>query len=423
MRRNMPVRARSKVPVNRRCVPVALALGTTTTISYGTLYYAFGVAAPEMARDVGLPLTAVYAIFSVSLVAAATIAPVTGRALDRFVPSMVLSAGSIASAALLALLAQSSGIVAFAFLVIAAQMAATTVLYESAFTVATAYVPDQSRRTITIITLIAGFASTIFWPLTIKLGETMDWREIYTIFAVMHLLMCLPIHLWLSTNASATSGRATETGAGDAHTAGRLGDGGPRQTVFYLMLIAFASFGFTMAAVHLHLIGVLGEIGLASSAALIGAVIGPAQVAGRLAEFLSGGRLPALRLMVVSSLALAAGLTILIVGPPMLSFAIVAMAVYGVGQGLTSILRGILPLELLGSRNYGAVLGKFNAAALTMMAVSPVVTAAIREAYGARMAVAVVIAVATCGAISALRLTVIVKRREADVAAGQTNAP
>ena len=178
------------------------------------------------------------------------------------------------------------------------------------------------------------------------------------------------------------------------------------------MLCVFAVAGFTISAVHLHLIGLLGELGLGASAAMIGALIGPAQVAGRLVEFFSGGRMPALRIMVFSNLALLSGLLILVAGPAHVAVAAVAAAVFGLGQGVIYIVRGILPLELFGSQGYGAMLGRFNAASLTMMAVAPVLTAAIREAYDARTAVMAIMGVSACGVAAALRLMAIIRSWE-----------
>ncbi len=396
----------------QRSLPVAVALGITTTVSYGTLYYAFGVVAAEMAADTGLSLTSVYGLFSASLAGAAVAAPFTGRALDRFLPAGVMAAGSLCSAVMLALLAITPGALAFAVFLVGAQMAATMVLYDSAFTVATAHVRGQSRRTITIITLIAGFASTVFWPLTIRLGESMSWREVYLIFALLHLVVCTPLHLWLSGMSARKEHQPIRIGGDEKVTIGRLEGGGPGREAFNLMLCVFAVSGFTISAVHLHLIGLLGELGLAASAAMIGALIGPAQVAGRLVEFFSGGRMPALRIMVFSNLALLTGLLILVAGPAHVAIAAVAAAVFGLGQGVIYIVRGILPPELFGSRGYGAMLGRFNAASLTMMAVAPVLTAAIREAYDARTAVMVIMGVSACGVAAALRLMAIIRSWE-----------
>lgn len=409
--------ANREIDLNRRSTPVALALGTTTTISYGTLYYAFGVLADEMAADTGLSVTTVFGLFSISMLAAAIMAPFTGRALDRFAPAMIMVAGSLGSSAFLALMSLVPGPIAFAVFLFLAQISSTAVLYEAAFTVATAYVPDYSRRTITIITLIAGFASTIFWPLTLWLINTMDWRGIFLIYAGLHMVICLPIHFWLARGKRADGSGGVDTSEqSNPPKPGRITGGGPRREAFFLMLIIFAAIGFTIASVHLHLIAILDAIGLAAHAALIGALIGPAQVAGRLAEFLSGGRLPALRLMVFTCATLAGGLVLLIVGPSTLIMASLAMMIYGVGQGLSSILRGVLPLEVLGTREFGSLLGKISSAALVMMAVAPVATAAVRETYGAQFAVGTIASIAFIGMLASMRLTVIVRNWERDAA-------
>ena len=395
-------------PLQNRSLPVAIGLGITTTISYGTLYYAFGVVAPEMSRDTGLSLTIVYGLFSASLFGAALVAPFTGRAFDRYGPARMMALGSVVSAALLFLLSALSGPIAFAALLVAAQMAATMVLYEAAFATVAHQVAGRARRTVTIITLIAGFSSTIFWPLTVWLGQSMSWREIYALFALLHVVVNLPLHLWLSGAAVGKRRKSPPPAAETVEAA--IGAGGPRRQAFFLMMAAFGGLAFTIGAVHLHLIGLLGEIGLAASAPLIGSLIGPAQVFGRVIDFFSGSRVPVIRILLFSTLTLPAALVLLAAGPAVLPVAAAAAIVFGLGQGVTFIARGVLPLELFGSKGYGALIGKFNAISLVAMATAPVVAAAVREAYGARATMLVVAAVSAAAALSALRLNSLLKR-------------
>ncbi|HSO48349.1 MAG TPA: MFS transporter, partial [Rhizobiaceae bacterium] len=167
-----------------RVFVVAAALGVTQTIGYGTLYYAFGVLAPKMAADTGLSLTAVYGLFSIALLAGGLVAPFAGRLFDRHEPAKVMAAGSLVCAAALVLWALAPGSAAFAVLLVAVEVASVLALYEAAFVVAAHLAPlGQARRTITGITFLAGFASTIFWPLTQYLATQMDWRGVYLVYA------------------------------------------------------------------------------------------------------------------------------------------------------------------------------------------------------------------------------------------------
>ncbi len=402
------VAGESPVPLQNRGLPVAISLGITTTISYGTLYYAFGVVAPEMAADTGLSLTFVYGLFSASIFGAALVASSAGKALDRFGAARMMALGSLCSAILLFLLSAFSGPVWFGAFLIALQMAATMVLYEAAFTTVASQVAGQARRAVTVITLIAGFASTIFWPLTAWLGQSMSWREIYALFALLHIAINFPLHLWLS--GAAVRARPKRPAAPPETVEAAIGNDGPRRQAFFLMMVAFGGLAFTIAAVHLHLIGLLGEIGLAASAPLIGSLIGPAQVFGRMVDFFSGSRMPVVKILLFSTLTLPAALVLLATGPAILPVAAIAAMIFGLGQGVTYIARGVLPLELFGSKGFGALVGKFNAISLIAMAIAPVAAAAVREAWGARAAILLVACVAAVAAMSALRLNALVRK-------------
>jgi MFS family permease len=391
-------------------IAVSLALGVTQTIGYGTLYYAFGVLAPAMSADTGFSLTAVYGLFSVALLAGGLAAPFAGRLLDRFDPAMVMAAGSIACAASLALWALLPGKAAFAVLLIAVEIASVLALYEAAFVVAAWLAPaGMARRTITGITFIAGFASTIFWPLTQYLGEQFDWRGTYLVYAGMHLFINLPVHLWLwrkfrnrpRVPAQSVAAMAVEEGTLPASL---------RRRVFPLLMAGFAANAFVIASVHLHLIGILGSLGLASSAAMTGAIIGPAQVAARVVEFASSGRTSIHVASVASAAALPLALAVLVAGAPSLPAAIFFGLVFGAGQGLSFIIRGVLPLELYGRRGYGALTGKINSVRLVVSATGPFVIAFLFEHAGVHVALEAILAAALLSAAALLAVSVMARR-------------
>ncbi len=378
---------KSELPKRRAALEVAILLGISTTVSYGTLYYAFGVLARDMAADTGFSLTSVYGIFSFGLFLSGLLAARTGRLFDRFDPATIMAVGSVLAAIFLALWAHFHGQWAYALFLVALQAISMLVLYEATFVTAAFYVPTSARRTITGITLIAGFASTIFWPLTAWLLETWSWREIYYSFAVFHLIFCLLPHLRLAQIHSGKRGRASGDEMNEANRIQpRLTDQRARRTAFVLLAMGFTAMNFAITSLHLHLIGLLDSIGLAASAALIGALIGPSQVAGRLAEFVMSSKLPIFAVTLVSAALLPVALLLLIFAAPWIGAAIAFAIMFGVGQGLTYIARGVFPLELFGSDGFGLLTGRFNAFRLYVSAGAPFVTAVVFEQAGATAA-------------------------------------
>jgi MFS family permease len=141
-----------------------LALGLTQTIGYGTLYYAYGVLAPAIARNFGVGLDWFFGVFTVGLLLGGLVAPRVGRELDRRGARQVMGIGSVLAAIGLLACAVAPNIWAFSVAVILTEAATCLVVYEAAFAGLTQIYRHDARRGITLVTLMAGFASTIFWP-------------------------------------------------------------------------------------------------------------------------------------------------------------------------------------------------------------------------------------------------------------------
>jgi hypothetical protein len=378
---------------------VIVPLGITQTIGYGSIYYAYAVLAGPISQDTGLSLSTVFGCFSLGLLAGAAVAPFGGRLLDRFDPGRVMALGSGVAALLLGLWAMMPGALSFVLFAVLVQAVSVLIFYEAAFVAAARLVPGDARRTITGITLIAGFASTIFWPLTAALVREMSWREVYLIYAGLNLLICVPLHLYLSSG-KAKARRSKQAGAETApglHTDGTAPPGRERRIVYVLLQISFAANAYVIAAVHLHLVGILGALGLGLAAASIGALIGPAQVAGRIVEFVGGSRVSILLVALLAAGLLPTGLLVLLFGAPALAAGIAFAVLFGVGQGLSYIARGVLPLAVFGLAGYGALTGQFNLTRLLVAASAPFLTAVILDHGGTTAALTSIIIAAIIG--------------------------
>src|SRR5690606_24669843 len=137
------------------------------------------------------------------------------------------------------------------------------------------------------LTLIAGFSSTVFWPLTYFLNETFGWRETYLIYGALNLLLCAPLHAFALPATGAGHDGAFEARERERSETLLPPSGLP----FVLLAAAFAINTFFMSAFAVHLVGLLQQIGMAAGAAVAaGALVGPSQVCGRLAEFLFARR-------------------------------------------------------------------------------------------------------------------------------------
>jgi MFS family permease len=171
---------------------VVAVLGTTQTIAWASSYYLPAVLADPIARDIGVSPGLVFAAFSLALLVSGVLGPLVGRMIDRRGGRDVLCVSNLILAAGLLLLSMAPGpVLLFAgWLLIGVGIAAG--LYDAAFATLAGIYRERSRMAITGITLIAGFASTIGWPLTALIEDTHGWRMACVCWALVHLFVCLP---------------------------------------------------------------------------------------------------------------------------------------------------------------------------------------------------------------------------------------
>jgi hypothetical protein len=377
------------------------ALGVSQIIGYGTLYYSFSLLAPSMAQGFGWPMEWLYAALSLALLSGGLVAPFVGRAIDRCGAARLMAVGSVAAALTLVAGALAPSGPVFALALIAMEMASTLVQYGAAFPLLSQRHGAGAQRSIVYLTLIAGFASTLFWPLTAWLEHALDWRQVYLLFALGHLLIALPIHLWLARPSRAIAGEeGAPAGVARPLARGRLPEAWRRQG-FVLMALAFALQSFVSSAVLVHMVPMLGGLGIGTLAVLAGTLFGPAQVASRLVNMMLGRDLPQFALAMISAGLLPASLLLLVTTAPSFIGAVAFALLFGMGNGLYSIVGGTLPLELFGAAGFGARQGEVTAIRLIVGAAAPFAFAVMMEVMGTVFAI-VITSLIGSGAVLAL---------------------
>jgi hypothetical protein len=274
--------------------------------------------------------------------------------------------GSAAAAAALLVCAAVPGRAGFVAGLVAMEVASCFVLYSTAFVAIVQIGGQHAQRSIVHLTLIAGFASTLFWPLTSTLYQHLTWRELLAVFAALNLFICLPIHGWLA----GLSRRRTKAAEPRSIEQASAPQGVRWSLVFALMLSGFAVEGLILSAVLVHMVPMLAAVGIGAGV-FVASLFGPAQVASRLINMLFGKELPQTWLAVTSTVSLASGLAVLLLTAPSVVGSIAFAILFGMGSGLMSIVGGTLPLELFGRSAYGSYLGWISAARQVTSAVAP----------------------------------------------------
>jgi MFS family permease len=359
---------------------LVLRLGTAQTLAWGSTYYLPALLAGPMAEGLGLPVSHVWAAFTAALLVSAALGPFAGRAIDRWGGRPVLIGTSVLFAAGLAALSQVQGTVGLvlAWLLIGAAMGSG--LYEAAFAALVRLKGTEARASITGITLIAGFASTVGWPLSGWMEAEFGWRGACLGWAGLHLLLGLPLNAGIPrASALPEPSRSTPTAHAASETAPQTP---PHPGTAWALSYVFAATWFVSTAMAAHLPTLLVASGATLAGAVaIGALVGPAQVAGRLFEF---GLLRRMHpLLAARAAALGHPLGVLcwmLVGPvagPV--FAIL----HGAGNGILTIAKGTLPLVYFGPAGYGQRQGLIMLPSRVAQAFAPLVFGACIERWGA----------------------------------------
>jgi MFS family permease len=386
--------------MSRRQLPIILALGTTQTLAWASSYYLPAILADPIARDLGVSANWIFAAFSASLVISALLGPRVGRQIDLAGGRPVLSASNLTLAAGLALLGCSYSIpvMVIAWLLLGVGMAFG--LYDAAFAALGRIYGDAARRSITGITLMAGFASTVGWPLTALGLDSIGWRNTCFAWAAAHILIGLPLNFFMLPSVKGAKTAAAEAEAIKPHI--------PIDRTMILLAFAFAAAWSVTGAMAAHLPRILEAAGATSLQAVsAGALIGPAQVFARIVEanFLSryhpllSTRLACLMHPIGAAILAVAG------GAAASAFAIF----HGAGNGILTIARGTLPLAIFGPRNYGYRLGIIGAPARMAQAAAPLAFGLLIDAMGSR-----VLIVSSALSLSALLALFLLRKEPAE---------
>lgn len=321
---------------------VVSTLGITQTLSWGSSYYLTAVFADPIATDLNISKTWFFGVYSAALLLSGLLGPLAGRMIDQRGGRDVLAATNVVFAAGLILLSFANGpfglIAAWAVIGVGMGFG----LYEASFATVAGLYGREARNAITGITLFAGFASTVGWPLSSVFIDEFGWRGACLAWAALHVLVGLPMNRFLVPKAPPP----------EPVVVSETGEGGAVSWTMIVLAGVFAATWFVSAAMASHLPRLLQALGATPAAAVAAAaLVGPAQVAARVAEFtLMRKASPLLSARVAAAMHPIGAVMLAIVGAPA---AVAFVLLHGGGNGIMTITRGTLPLALFGAAGYG----------------------------------------------------------------------
>ena len=376
-----------------RLIALVAGVGLAQIASWGSLFYAIGVLGKPMREELGVSELFLFSAFTAGLLVSGTIAPFVGRWIDRYGGRVVLAFGSIAASIALLVLATAgnAAVLVSGWVLAGAAMSAT--LYDPAFSTLSQHAGAHYRRSVTALTLLGGFASTVFWPLSHLLLQEWGWRVTLAAYAGLQIAMCLPLHLLLVPGRPAAAHASATEAAPPVESPG-LSD--PR---LKWLTASFAIGTFIAAVVAVHMVGLLTGAGLtAAEAVTISMLMGPMQVVGRIIEISFASRVRAVTVGIAAFSLIAIALVLLMATQGFGPTAILFVVAFGFGNGVLTIVKGTAPAELFGRDGMGALLGHLSRAAFYAKALAPAaLPALVTVGLTRNAALATFVAVAVAG--------------------------
>ena len=355
--------------INKQTLRLVLSLGLTQTIGFASAYFLPAVLARPMAEGLGCTVSTVYAAFSLSLIVAALTVPLAGKYVDAYGGKRVLAVSNIWFALSLVFLSLAQGEAGLFLGWASLGIAMGAGLYDIAFAAVVRSRGLSAPPIIAGITLLAGFSSTLSWPISHYLLTHFGWQQVLLAWAGVQLFLALPLHLSLVLPMQPRNLEAPgdDSGPDDAATGAAKKSQVPAMCV---LALAFVFTSFCTGVIVGHLPGLLQLFGVGVAASILaGMAFGPAQVAARLLLLFVQHKIRPVNTAILAILTVSLGAAALMqIGPG----AAVLMAItFGFGNGAMTIIKGTLPLSIFGEKGYGRRQGLLFLPAGIAMALSP----------------------------------------------------
>jgi MFS family permease len=343
-------------------------LAITETVSWGILYYAFSALLAPMRDDLGWSVSTLTGGFSAALIVMGLAAPAVGIWLDRHGPRLLMTAGSIVGTGLIVAWSRVTDVWFYYLIWIGIGLAMSVTLYEPAFTAVTAWFERDRARAILIITIFAGFASTIFLPLTGWFETRYGWRDALLMLAVIlgvstilpHALILRrrPEDLGLQVDGRTDLDQVAASRS-RARPAMRLGEA-VRDKSFWWITSSFFLETISSIALAVHMIPYLIERGESTAfAATATGLIGAAQVAARIVATMLGSRVSQ-AVMTAILFAMQVVAVVVLLEWQSRTGILVAVLIFGAGRGVVTLMRPGLIVEYFGRSAFGAISGTMS---------------------------------------------------------------
>jgi MFS family permease len=357
-----------RFPAPRGLHAFSFWLSLPQLITWGSVFYTFSLLTGPLERELGMGRAESSLAFSLALLAEGAAAWWVGRWIDAGQERRTMVLGSLWVG--LGLLAHSriTSVAGFYAVWVWLGLGMAATLYTPVFAIVTRRFGTEFRRAVITLTFLGGLASTVFIPLVSWWMGLWGWRSSLLLLAALQWGICLPLHLWLLRGAPRPRTPLTDTPQRDAVSVrSHL-----RHPAFWLLALFMVLTMALTSALPVHMINLLGEAGLPAAWVVgIPAAIGVLQVLGRLLLYLferhwdvhaANRWIPAL---------LPISLLVLVLGGWHPALAVVFVLLYGMGNGMLTIVKGTAMAQYVSAAHVGQLNGMLGVPVALARAAAP----------------------------------------------------
>jgi len=394
-----------RIPSFDRKIAVPLfVLSVTQIIGWGTVGLP-AIVGRQMAVDLRMDLSSVFAGGSVFYVVMGLWAPLLARAFARLGARRLMMGGTVLAALGFLVLASSRGPLMYFAAWVTLGTAGSATLSTAAYIMLNELAGAKAKRAIGGLMLLTGLSSSFFWPLASLLANALSWQGTCAVYAGMMMLVSLPLYVFgLPATTPGAPQRARSLPAAAAQVPAR------RSTFYFIAaaiaLNAFVTFGFSAIFIEL-----LKAVGLpAVQAVAFGSALGVIQVGARAVDFLGGGKWDGVSTGIFAGIALPVSMVLLIVGHGSHSAVVVFVVVYGLGSGALAVARATIPLVFYDQAEYALAASRIALPLNVISAAAPPLFIALLTRLGSDALLEVAI---LCSGTALLLLLLLTRRRPA----------
>ena len=374
---------RASGPWRKRPATILWMLSLGQLISWGLVYYTFPLFVVPMTEDLGWSRSSMFGALSAGLLVAGLCSIPVGAWIDRGHGRKLMTGGSLGAAALLLVWSRVDTLPLFYVVWIGLGICQAVILYEPAFAVITRVYGPRYKQAILLMTFLGGLASTFGIPFAQLLIERIGWRPTLEVMAAVNLVVALMHWLFVPGPGEKAIAIAAPTPPPEGTVRKSPLAAAVRVPAFWGLVVAFAGYGLAFSAMSFHLIPLLDDRGVPIGVVMaIIALIGPMQVVGRVLLMAGQRHITTIQLGALVYFAFPVAMAMLAMGVSDVYGLILFAVIYGLANGLVTILRGMSVPEFIGPEGYGVVSGALTMPTNIMRAVGPIAASLAWGAFG-----------------------------------------